>query len=99
MESVLVVLGLAAFGYVAVRVSKWQDQEANKGSAKIVCPHCQTQGSVTIKMLTRGKGISGGKATGALFTGGASMLATGLSKNVPTRHLTCGNCAMEWDVA
>jgi hypothetical protein len=67
--------------------------------ARIVCPHCQMAGQVTVRAVSRKKGVSGGKATGALLTGGASMLLTGLSRKEPARVLSCGNCGMTWDVA
>jgi hypothetical protein len=31
----------------------------------MVCPHCQTKGSVRTKQVTQKKGVSGGKATAA----------------------------------
>lgn len=67
--------------------------------AAIVCPHCQQAGGVTRRAATRKKGISGGKATGALMTGGASMLATGLSRKEGAQECRCSNCGMKWDVA
>ena len=98
MQTVWVILGIAVFIYVATRLSKQQNEEANKSSDQIVCAHCQTRGSVTVKMVIRGKGISGGKAAGAVATGGLSVFATGLSKNQQVRHMTCSNCGVEWDV-
>jgi len=67
--------------------------------AQLVCPHCQTRGYVKSFAVTRKKGISGGKATGAVLTGGVSMLATGLSRKEPARMLRCSNCGTQWDVA
>ena len=46
----------------------------------MVCPHCQATGMVHARRIRQKKGISGGKATGALLTGGWSVLATGLSR-------------------
>lgn len=66
-------------------------------SAPLVCPHCQTAGRVTTKMVKRKKGISGGKAVGALLTGGASLLVVGLSRKERTTAATCGNCSSTWD--
>jgi hypothetical protein len=74
-------------------------QRAEQQRARIVCPHCATAGQVTVRLAVRKKGVSGGKATGALLTGGASMLLTGLSRKEPARELHCGNCGMTWDVA
>lgn len=98
MDTFLVLVGLVGFGYLVVWIIRRENEVANRGADKILCPHCQTRGSVTVRMIVRGKGISGGKATGALLTGGASMLATGLSKNQNVRRLSCSNCAVEWDV-
>lgn len=58
----------------------------------IVCPHCQEKGSVRIKYTKQKKGISGAKATGAVLTGGWSLLATGLSKKEAVTQAHCGNC-------
>jgi hypothetical protein len=44
----------------------------------MICPHCQMKGTTLSKPITKKVGISGGKATGALLTGGVSLLATGL---------------------
>jgi hypothetical protein len=44
-----------------------------------MCPHCRTVGQVHAEDVNVKCGVSGGKATAAVFTGGASMLVTGLS--------------------
>jgi hypothetical protein len=54
---------------------------------------------VTTKAAVRKRGISGGKATGALFTGGLSMVATGLSRKQHMTQMRCSNCGTAWDVA
>src|SRR5256885_16098145 len=69
------------------------------GAAKIICPHCQSVGTVNVQSKKVKQGISGGKATGAVLTGGLSLLATGLSKKQKGKQLTCGNCHMSWFVA
>ncbi|MFH1351022.1 MAG: hypothetical protein ABII26_08785, partial [Pseudomonadota bacterium] len=56
---------------------------------KIVRPHCQTKGHTHTKQVTQKKGISGVKATGAVITGGISVLATGLSRK---EKLTQAHC-------
>jgi hypothetical protein len=63
----------------------------------MVCPHCQTKGQVRTQPVTRKKGISGGKAVGAILTGGVSLLATGLSRKESTTEAYCGNCTAKWD--
>jgi hypothetical protein len=66
---------------------------------KIGCPHCGMIGHVTVTEVDRKQGLSGGKATAGLLTGGASLFAVGLSRKQKIRHLSCSNCSMEWDVA
>lgn len=44
------------------------------------------------------KGISGGKATGAVLTGGISVLATGLSRKEKGAQLHCGSCQVTWHI-
>ena len=62
----------------------------------MICPHCQTKGTVhTEKTKVKG-GISGGKATGAILTGGFSLLATGLSKKQNATKARCTKCGAEW---
>jgi hypothetical protein len=63
---------------------------------EIVCPHCQTKGQVRTKQIKQKKGISGGKATGAVLNGGLSLIATGLSRKEQTTKATCGNCHSTW---
>ncbi|MGD9675279.1 MAG: hypothetical protein AB7V19_01150 [Candidatus Bipolaricaulia bacterium] len=62
----------------------------------LVCPHCQTKGQVHAKRVKLKKGISGGKAAGAILTGGISMLATGLSRKELTTQAHCDACGSTW---
>jgi methylaspartate ammonia-lyase len=64
--------------------------------ARIVCQHCQTPGRVKTKPIMVKKGISGGKAAGALLTAGVSVIATGLSRKEATTQASCGNCGSTW---
>lgn len=89
-------LGIAFGAFLGVKLYLANRPELND---QVRCPHCGERGHVVIGTVVRKKGISGGKATGALFTGGLSMLATGLSRKEAARHMACGNCRMEWDVA
>jgi hypothetical protein len=66
-------------------------------NAAMVCPHCGTRGNVRTKLVSRKKGISGGKATAAIMTGGVSMLATGLSRKEQFTSAFCGYCRNRWD--
>jgi len=62
----------------------------------LVCPHCQAKGQVHTEQVKLKKGISGGKAVGALFTGGLSLLATGLSRKELTTQAHCDACGSTW---
>lgn len=66
---------------------------------KMVCPHCQTPGQVRMRTVKLKQGISGGKATGAVLTGGLSLLATGLSRKSKVQLARCGNCLTSWHIA
>ena len=63
---------------------------------KVTCPHCGATGKVATRPVKAKKGISGGKATGALLTGGFSLLATGLSRKETVTQAHCGNCQVTW---
>lgn len=67
--------------------------------AQVICPHCHNRGGVTWREVKRKQGISGAKATGAVLTGGLSVVATGLSRKGYVRACSCHNCGMKWDVA
>ena len=62
----------------------------------MICPHCQTKGSVQTKFVLRKMGISGAKATGALLTGGFSLLFTGLSREEEFTQAHCLTCDSVW---
>jgi hypothetical protein len=62
----------------------------------LVCPHCQTKGCVRTERIKRKQGISGGKATAAIFTGGLSLLITGLSKKNMITEAQCSRCGTIW---
>ena len=64
---------------------------------EVVCPMCQVKGQVSVSQLQRKRGISGGKAVGALLTGGLSLFAVGLSRKELISHAYCNNCKSEWD--
>ena len=63
---------------------------------KIICPHCTVKGKVCTSPVKAKKGISGGKATGALLTGGLSVFATGLSRKENQTSARCLNCGSRW---
>lgn len=62
----------------------------------MVCPHCQAKGKVRTKKVDQKAGVSGGKATAALLTGGISLLATGLSRKVKITQAHCDACESDW---
>lgn len=67
-----------------------------KPSDIIVCPHCHTKGHVSTRQVYLKKGISGGKVMGALFTGGVSLFATGLSRKEQATEAQCSKCGAVW---
>jgi len=79
--------------------SKEKEEELKWGKIRpmIVCPQCQTKGFVRTKSVKRKKGVSGAKVTGALFTAGFSILATGLSRKEGLTQAHCDNCDSTWD--
>jgi hypothetical protein len=46
----------------------------------------------------RALGVSGGNLTGAILTGGLSMLGTGLSRKERLTERTCSYCRTVWHV-
>lgn len=91
----MVWLGFA-IGIALVVLYKVMEHRAPP-SPDIVCPHCRAQGTVKVSQVRRKQGLSGGKVTGAVFTGGVSMLATGLSRKTAVNHMRCLNCRVQWD--
>lgn len=63
---------------------------------QIICPHCGVKGQVRTKLTKQKKGISGGKAAGAIMTAGLSMLATGLARKEQVTQAKCENCGSIW---
>ena len=72
--------------------------EANYGliNTAMTCPHCQTIRKIRTKNIKQKKGVSGGKATAAVFTGGLSLLAVGLSRKEGATQAHCDNCNNTW---
>jgi DNA-directed RNA polymerase subunit M/transcription elongation factor TFIIS len=62
----------------------------------MTCPHCHQKGQVRTQSITQEKGVSGGKATAALLTGGLSLLAVGLSRKEGATQARCMNCNNTW---
>lgn len=100
---VLIVIGVFILLAIAAGVRDFrkgipqaQEKARRARMAQIVCPHCHSAGRVTTKAIKVKKGISGGKATGAILTGGVSMLGTGLSRKEGATSMSCANCGMSW---
>jgi hypothetical protein len=79
---------------------RWRETKAvlvwGEPNPAMICPHCQTQGSVRTQAEARKAGVSGGKATAALLTGGTSLLLTGLSRKQQVTQAHCDNCNCTW---
>jgi hypothetical protein len=75
---------------------KFRELEFGPVHPKLLCPHCQKKGTVRTKKTKRKKGVSGAKATGALLTGGLSILVTGLSRKEDETRAHCDNCDCTW---
>ncbi len=73
-----------------------RDLQAPTGDAAVICPHCGKRGRVTTRIVKAKKGISGGKATAAVFTAGVSLLGTGLSRKERVTEARCGQCGQVW---
>ena len=62
----------------------------------INCQQCGSVGTVTANEMKKKSGISGGKATAAVLTGGFSILATGLSRKDKVTQMHCSACGVTW---
>lgn len=62
----------------------------------MICPHCQQVGHIRTKEVIQKKGVSGGKATAAVLTGGVSLLLVGLSRKDGATQAYCDNCNNKW---
>ncbi len=65
-------------------------------NAAMLCPHCGERGLIRTKKVLAKKGISGGKATAAVLTGGISVIGTGLSRNEVETKAHCDFCKNDW---
>lgn len=92
------VNGLICSGVLVVVVvsSLASQKRSNREQSAMVCPHCQSRGTVRTKNVTQKKGVSGGKATAAVLTGGVSLLATGLSRKEQNTEAHCSRCGATW---
>lgn len=88
-----VLLAILVLILIKITMSK---RHKGKLNTKIKCPHCGELKKVYTKTVIFSKGISGGKATGAILTGGISLLVTGLSRKEELTQATCENCSSTW---
>jgi hypothetical protein len=65
-------------------------------NAAMICPHCSTRGQIGTRIVENKRGVSGGKATAAILSGGISLLATGLARKEKATQARCGNCSSLW---
>ncbi len=84
--------------YISVNQTPEEKQKELFGDLNFAmkCPHCDNVGKVRTKRTVQKKGVSGGKATAAVLTGGVSLLATGLSRKEPGTQAYCENCNNTW---
>ena len=76
--------------------ARLRDNQNGPLNTAMICPHCQSKGTVRAKRVTQKKGISGTKATAAVLTGGVSILATGLSRKEGMTQAHCDKCGSTW---
>lgn len=65
-------------------------------NGQLICPHCAKKGMVHMRQVSKKFGISGGKATAGLLTGGLSLLLTGLARRDKVNEAYCANCSTTW---
>ena len=73
-----------------------QQEQQQLASINMICPHCQTKGSVITKQIKKKVGVSGGKATAGILTCGLSLFAVGLSRKDIITEAECSNCNSIW---
>lgn len=103
MELIYMFVGLFVVVFVGYSImlammspSQRKDHLEGKVNPVMECPHCHHTNCVRTKIVNDKRGISGGKVTGALLTGGASILATGLSQKKRVTKATCDKCKNIW---
>jgi len=95
VKSSIVMTGFLALMIFALMILAKSDAFRSLDE-EIVCPHCQKKGDVHTKSVKRKKGISGGKATAAIFTLGFSLLFVGLSRKEAELQAHCSNCGVTY---
>ncbi len=97
--AVALVLGGAGLliGFTAKQARDDRTRLTLEQQTSIVCKRCHQVGAVGESGVRRKNGSSGGKATGAPFTGVASVLFAGLSRKENKPAVSCWNCGMRSD--
>jgi transcription elongation factor Elf1 len=103
------IIGYVALGITVYLVNlffknnPYSEKDKDAGTAfgqgldrNMICPHCQTKGSVTTRLVKKKVGIHGGKATAALLTSGISLLGSGLSRKDKVTEAHCNRCGATW---
>jgi hypothetical protein len=80
----------------ARKPSFWQTLAHGALRKDFQCPHCKKTGCVYTREVKVKSGISGGKVTGAILTGGLSLFATGLARKDKKTEAYCDNCKVRW---
>jgi len=85
------------------RLRAWEERVGKReGQAQLnpalICPHCQSKGTVHTRRIMQKAGVSGGKATAAVLTGGLSLVVAGLSRKEDRTQCACEHCGMTWIV-
>jgi hypothetical protein len=81
---------------LAVSLDRREESEFGPITSQMICPHCAGRNCVRTMNVKRKVGVSGGKATAALLTGGVSLLAVGLSRKEKMTQAHCSNCNSTW---
>lgn len=76
--------------------ASWKAEQLGPVNPNIVCSQCNTAGKCRVKPIDKKVGVSGGKATAAILTGGVSLLATGLARKELVSQVTCEHCNCSW---
>lgn len=65
---------------------------------EMICPHCQTKGSVSVSSERRKAGLSFPKLFLLVFTAGISFFFVGLARKESYNEASCANCSAKWNL-
>jgi hypothetical protein len=82
----------------SVELAAAREEQWGALNPEMICPHCQVKGQIKTKQVSLKKGVSGGKATAAILTGGITLIG-GLSRKEDATQAHCGNCGTTWMIA